>query len=266
MSIALTVTHLDPCEPEGMALGLAGALGFASNYGSALTALVFPAEVVGEKTATRTEAEIASAEANAAITITTAAERAGVAVDIRTRSSFAHGIGAVLADQMRVADLGLLSVAPEPAIGVRHLIAGALFDSGRPLLLMPQAAPLGTIQRALVAWDATPAAVRALHAALPLLRRAGEVRILSVSDDKEVRPGQSGIAVTHHLARHGIAATFESIERGDKGVFAALTSAAPADLLVMGVVRHHPVHSLVFGSATGDLLQAAPPLPVLAMA
>jgi nucleotide-binding universal stress UspA family protein len=34
-------------------------------------------------------------------------------------------------------------------------------------------------------------------------------------------------------------------------------------LLVMGAVRHSPVRKLVFGSATSDLLEAGPPLPVL---
>jgi nucleotide-binding universal stress UspA family protein len=63
-----------------------------------------------------------------------------------------------------------------------------------------------------------------------------------------------------------VEAGFAAVPRGDRGVLAALAAEAqlrPGALLVMGAVRHSPVRSIVFGSATTDLLDAGAALPVL---
>jgi nucleotide-binding universal stress UspA family protein len=121
-------------------------------------------------------------------------------------------------------------------------------------------------QRILVAWDASPAAVRAIHGALPLIRRAAETIIATVSDDKELRLGQSGIELTHLLARHGAKTRFMALQRGSGGVLERLLAAASdteAEMLVMGAVRHSPLRNLVLGSATQDVLSDALSRPIL---
>jgi nucleotide-binding universal stress UspA family protein len=147
------------------------------------------------------------------------------------------------------------------------LIGAAVFDSGRPVLLVPARAPLLVAPaRVVVAWDATPAAVRAVHGALPLIRGAAETLVVTITDDKELRPGQSGIELSHLLARHGARASFAAVQRSGRGVLEALAAKAgevESALLVMGAVRHAPIRNIVFGSATSDLLEAGPPLPVL---
>jgi nucleotide-binding universal stress UspA family protein len=121
-------------------------------------------------------------------------------------------------------------------------------------------------RRILVAWDASPASVRAIHAALPLIRGADETIIATVSDDKEIRPGQSGIELTHLLARHGGKPRFMALQRGSGGVLERLLAAAAdteSDMLVMGAVRHSPLRNLVLGSATAEVLAVGPQLPML---
>ena len=84
---------------------------------------------------------------------------------------------------------------------------------------------------------------------------------------QQARRGQSGVELTHLLARHGATASFRAVLRGRQGVFDAVTAAAAeagADLLVMGGIGHSPLHKLVFGSATNDLLDGWARLPVLA--
>jgi nucleotide-binding universal stress UspA family protein len=120
--------------------------------------------------------------------------------------------------------------------------------------------------RVVVAWDATPAAVRAVHGALPFIRTAGETLVVSVTDDKELRPGQSGIELAHLLARHGARAGFAAVQKAGRAVLDVLAGTAgevDGALLVMGAVRHSPLRDMVFGSATSDLLKAGPPVPAL---
>jgi nucleotide-binding universal stress UspA family protein len=68
------------------------------------------------------------------------------------------------------------------------------------------------------------------------------------------------------LARHGGKPRFMALQRGSAGVQERLLSAAAdteSDMLVMGAVRHSPLHNLVLGSATSGVLSGAAPLPIL---
>jgi nucleotide-binding universal stress UspA family protein len=262
MSFRLIAAHLEPGEAAEaraeQAFGLAGA------EGAQVTALVFPAETASVEAVTPGW-DLAARERETAERIRALAARRGLACEVRLRETFAFGAAEVFADQLRVSDIGVLPLAGRIGAGAQALIGAAVFDSGRPVLLAPPGAALAPKQ-AVVAWDATAAAVRAAHGALPLLRAAEETLVVTVTDDKEMRPGQSGIALTHLLARHGVKARFAALPRGSSGVLEVLVGAAgdPArGLLVMGAVRHAPLRNLVFGSATRDLLDRGPKLPVL---
>lgn len=256
LSITTITTHLEPGAE--LAPSLVAPFALAEAFSAHLTALVFAADATAAATPEQEEAAIAH--------LRDAAARRGIACELRGRSSFAHGIGEVLGDHMRVSDLGVITLrgTPGPAAGV--MLGGAIFGTGRPVLLSPAAAPLAALpRRVLVAWDASPASVRAVHGALPLILRAEETIVVSVTGEKELRPGQSGIALTQLLARHGASARFAAMPQGSS-VLATLATAAiehGAGLVTMGAVRHAPLHDLIFGSATRDLLDRGPPLPIL---
>lgn len=259
-SIIVTITTITAHIEPGAGLGpsLIAPFALAEAFAAHLTALVFAAETA--------QGAAPEAEEAAAAHLQEAAARRGIACEPRGRGSFAYGIGEVLADHIRVSDLGIMTLRGASGPAARMLLAGAVFDTGRPLLLSPADAPLAAPpRRVLVAWDATPAAVRAVHAALPLILRAEETLVATVTGDKDIVPGQSGIALTRLLARHGARARFLTLPQG-AGVLSALATAAKeegADLLTLGAVRHAPLRSLLFGSATRDLLDRGPPLPVL---
>jgi len=98
--------------------------------------------------------------------------------------------------------------------------------------------------------------VRALHAAMPFLLRSEETFVVTVTDDKDLRPSQSGIELTRLLTRHGVKATFVSSRKEGGSVLDALCRTArerEAELLTVGAVRHAPIHDLIYGSATKAL-------------
>ncbi len=221
--------------------------------------LADPAELDMEKL--RREAKQA-AEAFAAM-----AANASVAYEVVAQSPHAYGIGEVaFADYARVRDLAVLGVSGPLSREQRLLAETTLFDSGRPLVLVPEQAAGFVQERIMVAWDATSAAVRAIAGAMPILKAAREVVVVSVLEDKTFRRGESGVEMCRHLARHGVAATFETVGRAEREVATALLDTAQAnraDLLVMGGYAHSTLRGLIFGSATRGILENPIRLPVL---
>ena len=257
MTLTTLVALVEPGEAAGVEAALATPFALAEAFSAALTTLVFPVEAEG---ATVGEEETVAQ-------VRALADRRAIACDIRSRSSFAYGVGEVLADHLRVSDLGVFNWRADQPAARRLLLHAAIFDSGRPIMIVPGGGPLPALpSRIMVAWDATPAAVRATHGALPFIRRAAETVVVTVTDDKDPRPGQSGIELTHLLARHGATARFGAVRRGSGTVLEAILAAAreaKAELLVMGGVRHAPLHNMIFGSTTQELLDRGPRLATL---
>jgi nucleotide-binding universal stress UspA family protein len=261
MSVRSIVTFVEPATISQDPAALALALGWAGALEARVVALAFPVDVGGVG-----NADDAGDFATARSGIAALADRAGVPVTVVDRSSFAYGIGEVFADHMKVADLGILSGRRGPLVGERLLAQAALFDSGRPLVIAPKNPAATPPRRALIAWDGTHAAARAMQDALSLLAPGTEAIVARISDDKDIRMDQSGIEAAHHLARHGIKADFREVPRTGRDIYEALVTAATearCDLIVAGAVRHSPIHELIFGSVTGRVLDGDCPLPVL---
>lgn len=253
------VTHVEPSSVNDNPAALSLALGWASALDARVVVLAFPVDVSGSGS---DEADFGATRT----AIAALAKREGVAASVVDRSSFAYGIGEVFADHMKVADLGIVTGRRGPLVGERLLAQAALFDSGRPLVIAPQTGARALPRRALIAWDGTHAAARAMQDAISVLAPGAEAVVARVTDDKELRMDQSGIEAAHHLARHGIKAEFRDIPRGGRDIYDALLAAAhdaSCDLIVAGAVRHSPIHELVFGSVTGRVLDGDCPLPVL---
>ena len=100
--------------------------------------------------------------------------------------------------------------------------------------------------------------MRAVNDAIPILKRATKVTVLSIDPDVEPRPRTPGADIALHLARHGIAAEVASTSSLDIAVGDVLLSSAAdagADLIVMGAYGHSRVREMVLGGATRHLLQ-----------
>jgi len=142
------------------------------------------------------------------------------------------------------------------------------FASGRPILVVPYAGHFENVgRRAVVAWNATREAARAVHDAMPLLIAAEVVTVLTI-DPREGRQGQGellGADISLHLARHGVKAQVERTVSADLPVGEVLLSRIAdlaADLLVMGAYGHSRMRELLLGGATRSLLRSMT-IPVL---
>ncbi|HTZ35632.1 MAG TPA: universal stress protein [Stellaceae bacterium] len=139
---------------------------------------------------------------------------------------------------------------------------------GRPLLIVPYVGDYASVGRnALVAWDGTREATRALNDALPLLDRDATATVMTIAEDEaQMHRAQLRLQqIVAHLQRHGVAARAEETVRGDMAVSDLLLSRAAdlgADLLVAGAYHHSPLREALLGGVSRDLL-AHMTLPVL---
>jgi nucleotide-binding universal stress UspA family protein len=245
------------------------ALDLVAATGGHLTALVYEIDVLAAEEEDETEpnpsGEPSAAQIATRDRLLALARDSGIPIEIVTGRNYAFTIGETLADYARLSDVTILGADGPLTFPHRHLAENVLFEAGRPLLLVPPEATFA-IDRIVVGWDASRAASRAMHAAMPLLREAGEVFVVSIGGDKELRTGRSGTELCHRLARRGVRAEFHFVERGGRGIgnaFNDICGELRADMLVMGAQRHSRLRDLVYGSATHALFDRGPILPVL---
>jgi nucleotide-binding universal stress UspA family protein len=197
------------------------------------------------------------------------ADTAGVSYERRLSDDDSE-TGLVL--QARYADLLVLSQSdPEltgPAL-LRKLPEHLALHGGRPVLLVPYAGRYTHIdQHALVAWDGSRAATRAVTDALPLLRRSARVTlaVFNAQTQYGVHGENPGADIALFLARHGVPvevtqqATPAGLDIGN--ALLSLAADLGADLLVMGAYGHQRWREIVLGGVTRRILQSMT-LPVL---
>jgi nucleotide-binding universal stress UspA family protein len=147
-------------------------------------------------------------------------------------------------------------------------IEGALFSSGKPLLLIPEGSrPTLKPKRVLVAWDARLESSRAVRESLDMLPGADEVHLVMVDPvEDEYRHGaEPGADAAAYLARHGVNVTVDRLPSLDHSVADVLRRHAvdiAADLMVMGAYGHSRLRERIFGGVTISMLED-PPLPIL---
>ena len=140
-------------------------------------------------------------------------------------------------------------------------VVTTLMSSGRPILAVPFAGDFsGFGEHALVAWNASREAARAVNDALPLLERTKKVTILAVNPRQGIG-GHGDVPaadIALHLARHGVKAEAAHTIANDIPDGEALLSYAAdigADLIVAGGYGHSRARELVFGGVTRTLLR-----------
>lgn len=187
--------------------------------------------------------------------------RAGLAGDWYT----AEGMVAYTAGQhARGYDMAIVGqVDPaHPPLGTRKYVPEALFlESGCPVLIVPCVGTFTSIAgKVLIGWDGSREAARAANDAMPFLREAASVTVVTLcseTDDTNDTNADPAIVVSH-LLQHGVHATGSRRKLRDETITDALlacTAEAGANLLVMGGYGHSRVREVVLGGTTRGILR-----------
>ena len=150
---------------------------------------------------------------------------------------------------------------------VNACFSAILFGGGRPVLMVPPHPVTVPARHVVVAWQPKPEATRALHDALPLLRQADSVDVVTV--DPAVNDlqhgGDPGVDIANHLTRHGLRVNVVTLPRAGMSIAEALLRHAGesgAHCLVAGGYGHSRLREWFLGGTTRELLALAR-LPVL---
>src|SRR4051794_34027883 len=142
-----------------------------------------------------------------------AVKRSGVSGESHVTSAYLPEAAQLIGSRARRFDLSLIQQAKEKVLSAENmLIEAALFDSGRPVIIVPyiHQGP-GKLDRITVCWDGSRAAARALGDAMPLLRRAKSVDVVVVTTEAPKSDEISGADIAQHLARHQLEVTLRQI-------------------------------------------------------
>ncbi len=136
-----------------------------------------------------------------------------------------------------------------------HTLEAALFESGRPILIAPPKAPSVIGETVIIAWNGSTETARTIAFALPFLKQASSVIVLTVTDF--LVPGPSGEDVARHLGYHDIEATAIFADRANRTPGEAMLDEAMArgaDLMIKGAYTHSRLRQMIFGGATNHIL------------
>ena len=177
---------------------------------------------------------------------------------------------AAFAQQAFYADLMVLGQhdpSTDPSSGVPSDFAeNVMLMSGKPALILPYAGlpPAVIDETVVIAWKPVREAARAVGAAMPLLKRARRVVILSWSGDDKKVVGKR-LDLRGYLRLNGVEASWQEQGNETSGLGELLLSRSfdlGADLLVMGCYGHRRAREWVLGGTSRTVLESMT-LPVL---
>ena len=215
-----------------------------------------PSEIIDVQ---RSESEKAATSAIARFEA--ASKRSSLSSEHRALEASLGGAGDLFGSLARRFDLSVVGQA-EPKRGPAQelVIEGALFGSGRPVVVVPYIHKSALkLDRVLICWDGSRPAARAIADAMPFLHRSQAIDVVIVASGREKTDEIPGVDIGEHLARHGLKVQVKRIVATDIDVPNTILSHVAdsgADFIVMGGFGHSRLREFVLGGATRGILAA----------
>ncbi|GLR45899.1 universal stress protein [Mesorhizobium amorphae] len=188
--------------------------------------------------------------------------------DLDTEHCDKAGVSDAVRQRVLCTDLTIVGPALLNDINLGPLVInGSLFDTGKPVLVVPKGAEATlSPRRVLVGWDSRAEAAHAVREALDLLCAAEEVRVALV--DREAtctgNGAEPGADIAAYLTRHGARVSVDRLASAGKPVATVLAQHAidtSANMIVMGAYGTRRLRERLFGGVTRWIVRK-PPLPL----
>jgi nucleotide-binding universal stress UspA family protein len=219
--------------------------------------LEFPPDIVAQMIAESEKAALATIERFEA-----AARRSLVSAEHRLVKTMGEAVPVILATLARRFDLSVFMQSEPNGVDNDDMIEASLFESGRPLIVVPYIQKDGLkLDHVVCCWDGSRAAARAFNDALPLLVKAATVDLLIVLNEKTNSAENviRGAEIAKHLARHDVKVQISTIPAADIDVTNAILSYVAdisATLIVMGGYGHAKLREVILGGVTREMLKS----------
>jgi nucleotide-binding universal stress UspA family protein len=191
----------------------------------------------------------------------TAARRSLVSAEHRLLKSIGADAPLLLSTLARRFDLSVFMQSEPDGVDNDDMIETSLFESGRPLIVVPYIQKEGlNLDHMVCCWDGSRVAARAINDALPLLVKAMTVDLLIVLNEKTTSAGNEvrGAEIAKHLARHDVKVQIVTVPAPDIDVTNAILSYVAdvsGTLIVMGGYGHARLREVILGGVTRDMLK-----------
>lgn len=221
------------------------------------TIMELPPDILAEMVANSERSALAAIERFDA-----AAKRSLVSAERRLLRTIGAEAPPIFATLARRFDLSVFMQSEPFRADNDDMIETALFQSGRPLIVVPYIQKDGLkLDRVVCCWDGSRAAARAFNDALPLLAKATAVDLLIVlnektkAENKEVR----GVEMAAHLARHDVKVEIATVPAPDidvANVILSYVAESSGTLIVMGGYGHGWLREVILGGVTRDMMNS----------
>ncbi|MBN9061261.1 MAG: universal stress protein [Rhizobiales bacterium] len=159
-------------------------------------------------------------------------------------------------EQARAYDVTIVSRrGKDAAPGQAALLDDCLFESGRPILVVPPERPQTFGDHIVIAWNASSETARTVALGSRLLNGAKKITV--VETDSSNSTGPTAAALARNLARNGLPADFHTTPLAGRSAGQAFLDEAQrlgADILFKGAYTQSRLRQMVFGGATAHLL------------
>lgn len=161
-----------------------------------------------------------------------------------------------------------LVIVPLPApqsvsqFDARWYVEEIILGSGRPAIVFSGDRDSRiSLERIVVAWDKSRAAARAIGDAMPILRKADRVIVMTVTGEKEIPPAHSGEDLFRRLELQGVRAEAREVDAAGRKIDEVLryeVEATGSDLIVMGAYGRSRIGEFIWGGATKAMMSDSP--------
>lgn len=163
----------------------------------------------------------------------------------------------------RLSDFIVLPRPSESEVVAQRCADAAIFGTGRPTLLVGDTLPASLTDHVLIAWNGSLEASRAVFGAMPLLRLATRVTILTALEYGADAVDLNDLAASlRDRGIHTPEVVFPSDERSTGAALVTAAATQNATLIVMGAYTHSRLREAFLGGVTKHLLARAP-VPLL---
>src|SRR5271155_2780073 len=165
----------------------------------------------------------------------------------------------------RVYDLILVEQPEKLASIAEATLEDALFESGRPVMMVPKVIGPHLGETIAVAWNGSTETALTVAVGMPFLKQAKHVVVVAVGPQHMPEPGPEGEELARALEGHGFDVSLRAAfgrQRAMGESFLKEAMAAGADLLLKGAYTQSRIRQMIFGGATRHIIMEAK-IPVI---
>ena len=164
---------------------------------------------------------------------------------------------AVVGMSGRTYDLIIVEQPEKLASIAEATLEDALFESGRPVMMVPKTVPPAIGDTIAIAWNGSTETALTVAVSMPFLKLAKHVVIVAVGAQHMPEPGPAGEELARNLEAHGLTVSMRTAfgrQKPQGESFLKETMAAGADLLLKGAYTQSRIRQMIFGGATRHII------------